>query len=149
MQFSFTTHHSPNIFLNQTISVKKQTIGLKTCKWLRVEVIACGISWSELQRAWLVNKKATQYRGSLFWPWYFQEVLHTYGITLAMNFDFPRISKTNLGTPVEYLQRHFHNYPASFLFGTDHWSTDRPSSLGTEIPTLLHCPRASSWTSPK
>ena len=73
------------------------------------------ISWSELQRVWLINKNATQFRGSLFWPWYFQEVLHTYGITLAMNFDFPRISKTNLETSMEYLQRHFLDHPASFF----------------------------------
>ena len=51
--FSFTTHHSPNVLLNQTIPVTKtQTIGSKTWKRMRVEVIACGISWSKLESAW-------------------------------------------------------------------------------------------------
>ena len=34
---------------------KKQAIGLKTWKSLRVEVIACGISCSDLERVWNLN----------------------------------------------------------------------------------------------
>ena len=33
-----------------------------------------------------------------------------------MNFDFSGISKTNLETSVEYLQRHILNHPACFFF---------------------------------
>ena len=37
-----------------------------------MEVIACGISWSELKSAWVINKKAS--------------VTHFYGMTLAITF---------------------------------------------------------------
>ena len=70
-------------------------------------------------------------------------VAHFYGVTLAMNFDCPRVSKTNLETSLEYLQRHFLNRPARFFSGTNQWQTDRPSFLGTEIPCPQHCPRTS------
>ena len=53
-------------------------------------------------------------------------VAHFYGITLAMNFDFPRISKTNLETSVEYLQRHHLNHPARFFLEQ---TTDRQIDL--------------------
>ena len=51
---------------------------------------------------------------------YSRSVTQFYGIVLAMTFDFPRISKINLETSVEYLQRHFLNLPACFSSGTDH-----------------------------
>ena len=54
-------------------------------------------------------------------------VTHLYGTTLAMNFDFSRISKTNLETSVEYLQRHFLNHPACFFFLEQ--TTDRQIDL--------------------
>ena len=41
---------------------------------------------------------------------------HFNGITLIMTFDFSRISKTNLETSVEYLQRYFLNHPVRFFF---------------------------------
>ena len=54
--------------------------------------------------------------GPLFWPWYFPGgFTHFYGTTIAINFDFARISKTNLETSVEYLQSHFLNHPACFF----------------------------------
>ena len=46
----------------------------------------------------------------------FKRVAQFYGITVAVNFDFLRISKANLETSVEYLQRHFLNHPARFFF---------------------------------
>ena len=49
----------------------------------------------------------------LFWSWYWPwECSHFYGFTPAMTFKFPKISKTNPETSVEYLQRHFFNHPA-------------------------------------
>ena len=49
-----------------------------------------------------------------------------HGITLAMTFDFSRISRTNLETSVEYLQRHFLNHPACFCLEQ---TTDRQIDL--------------------
>ena len=54
-----------------------------------------------------------------------------------MNFNFPRISKTNLETSVKYLQRHFLNHPAFFFLKQ---TNDRQIDLlflGTEISA--HC----------
>ena len=54
-----------------------------------------------------------------------------------MNFDFPRISKTNLETSVKYLQRNFLNHPACFFLKQ---TNDRQIDLlflGTEISA--HC----------
>ena len=41
-------------------------------------------------------------------------VTHFYGSSLAMTFDFSRISKTNL-TSVEYLKKHFINHSTTIL----------------------------------
>ena len=90
-----------------------------------MEVIACGISWSELESEWVINKKATKFRGPLFWPWYFQEVLHTF-MESYLQLPFSRISKTNLETSVEYLQSHFLNHPACFFLEQ---TTDRQIDL--------------------
>ena len=40
-------------------------IGLKTWNWLRVEVIACGISWSELEKQWNLQGWSTKKPHSL------------------------------------------------------------------------------------
>ena len=95
---------------------KTQTIGLKTWKWLRMEVIAFGISWYKLERVWNLQGWSLS-RG----------VKHFYGITLAMNFDFSRISKTNLETSVEYLQKAFPQPSCLFFFLEQ--TTDRQIDL--------------------
>ena len=93
---------------------------MKTWKWLRVEVVACGFSWSELERAWNLQGWSTKKPHSLGVPFfglvYSRGVAHFYRITLAMNSDFSRISNTNLETSVEYLQRHFLKPPSCFFF---------------------------------
>ena len=119
-----SSYHSPSILLTQTISVKiKQTIGLKTWNRLQVEVIACGISWSELEKALNLQGRSTKEPhslGVLFLLLGFSKgVTHFYGITLVTTFAFSRISKTNLETSVEYLQRHFLSHPACFFSGPD------------------------------
>ena len=43
---------------------------MKTWKWLRVEVIACGISWSELERAWNLQEWSTKKPNSLGVPFF-------------------------------------------------------------------------------
>ena len=43
-------------------------------------------------------------------------VTHFYRSILSITFKFSRISKTNLETSVEYLQRNFLNHPACFYF---------------------------------
>ena len=87
----------------------------------RVEVIACGISWSELESLWGINKKSHIVYGSPFLALVFaRSITHFYGFTLAMNFDFSRISKTNPETSVEYLQSHFLSHSACFFSGTVH-----------------------------
>ena len=50
-----------------------------------------------------------------------------------MTFKFSRISKRNLVTSVEYLQRHFLNHPACF-FSWNRPKIDRPSVLGAKNP---------------
>ena len=46
-------------------SKKTQTIDLKTWKWLWVEVITCGISWTELERAWNWQRQSNKNSHSL------------------------------------------------------------------------------------
>ena len=124
----------------------------QTSFWIRLfqEVIACEISWGELESLWVINKKVTQFRGLFYLALVFsRNVTHFYGFTLAMTFDFSRISKINPETSVEYLQRHFLNHPACFFSRTDHWCTYRLFILGAEICCPLHWYRTSSWTSRK
>ena len=72
-------------------------------QWIRKDVEFAG----------MINKKNHIVSGSPFLVLVFsRDVSHFYGITLAMNFDFFRISKTNLETSAEYLQRHFVNHSA-------------------------------------
>ena len=42
-----------------------QRIGWKTWKWLWVEVIACGVSWSEIQKEWILQGWLTKKPHSL------------------------------------------------------------------------------------
>ena len=82
-------------------------------------VIACGISWSKLEKKWNLQRWSTK---NLHILWFLlivlgvfkHDITHFYGSTLAMTFEFSRISKTNLETSVEYLQRLFLNHPAYF-----------------------------------
>ena len=60
------------------------------------DVITCGSSWSELERAWVINKKPHSLGVPFFSIDIFKSVAHFYAIKLAMNFDFPRISKKKL-----------------------------------------------------
>ena len=70
------------------------------------------------------QQKRHMTRGFLFWPGGVSSgVTHIYGSSLAMAFEFSRISKTNL-TSVEYLKRHFVNHSACFFWNTpliDRW----------------------------
>ena len=43
---------------------------MKIWKWLRVEVIACGISWSELERAWNLQAWSTKKPHNLGVPFF-------------------------------------------------------------------------------
>ena len=120
-------------------SKKSETIGLKTWKELLVEVITCLISWSELERVWNMQGWSTKNSHSLEVLLVFARGVTCFcGMVLATNFDFPRITKTNLETLMEFLQRHFLRYPACVFFsGTDHWWTDRTSFLGVDLPCVL------------
>ena len=82
-----------------------------------MEVIERGISWRKLEKAWDLQGRSTRtILGVLFLALGFsRDVTHFYGIALAMTFDFSRISKTNLETSVEYLQRHFFNHLVCFI----------------------------------
>ena len=123
---SFTTRHSPNVFLNHTIPVKiPQTIYLKIWKQLLVEAIACGISWREC---------STKKPHSLGFPFFGLGMLHTMESRLKWPSVFSRISKINLEISVDYIQMHFLNNPPGFFCET------RTSSK--------YWPRTSSWTSP-
>ena len=63
----------------------------------------------------MINKNATEFRDLIFWPGGLSRgVTHFYESSLAMTFEFFRISKTNL-TSVECLKRHFLNHPACFF----------------------------------
>ena len=102
IQFSFTTHQCPSIFLNQTNPEKNPTknrfedmeltVGRSYSMWNFLELIKKGVESTRV-----INRKATWYRRS------FSCVTHFYGSTLGMIFDFSRISKTNLETLVECL----------------------------------------------
>ena len=54
---------------------------------------------------------------------------HFHGSTLAMTFKFSIISKINLETSVDYLQRHFHNHSTCFFFFFLEKTTDRQIDL--------------------
>ena len=90
MQFSFITHHSPSILLNQTIPVK-------------------GMEFTRL-----INKSHIVQGSSFLALWFSRSITHFYEITLQMTVS--RISKTNLEISVEYLQRHFLNHLACFFW---------------------------------
>ena len=51
-------------------SKKPKTIGLKSWKWLRLEVGACGISWSPLEKAWNLQSWSTEKSHSLWVPFF-------------------------------------------------------------------------------
>ena len=104
-------------------------------KMLWVEVIPCGISWSELESLWVINKTATQFSGPHFWFWDFHSVTHFYGSTFVMTFFFSRISKINTKTSMEYLQRHFLNHLAQFFFLQQ--TTDRQMGLLFQVLSYL------------
>ena len=58
--------------------------------------IACGISWSELGKAWNLQGWSTKKPDSLGCPFFGLGIFTHHGIILAMTFDFSRTSKTNL-----------------------------------------------------
>ena len=62
--------------------------------------------------------------GLLFWPGGFSRgITHFYGSSLAMTFEFFRISQTNLNS-VEYLKIHFLKHPACVFWNRpliDRW----------------------------
>ena len=63
----------------------------------------------------VVNKNATQFRSFCFGlGGGSRGVTHFCGSSLALTFEFCRISKTNL-TSVEYLKKHFLNHHACFF----------------------------------
>ena len=143
MQFSCTTHHSPNVLLNETVPVKKNpsnrfkdmemTAGGSYSIWNFVEWIRKGVEFAKV-----IKKK----RHSLGFPFlvlvFSRGVRHFYGIALAMNLHFSRIFKTNLETSVKYLQRNFLNHPACFFFLEQ--TTDRQINLLLWVVRYLaHC----------
>ena len=66
-------------------------------------------------REWSTKKRHSL--GFPFWVLVFSKgVTNFYGITMAMTFSFSKISKTDLETSVEYLQKHFLNQPTCFFF---------------------------------
>ena len=74
-----------------------------------------------MEFARVINKKATQFRGPLFLALVFLKgVTYFYGNTLAMNFDFSRISKTNLGTLVDIYKGISSTTLLGFFSGTCH-----------------------------
>ena len=88
---------------------------MRTSNWLRVKVIACRISCSELKRG--DQQKNTWFKGPLLWT--FKNFFSTFWIFKGCNtrlwnhtccgLPFP---KPNLETSADYLQRHFINHPA-------------------------------------
>ena len=133
---------------------KPQMIGMKTWNWLQVEVIACGIYWSELEKEWNLQGWSTKKP-------------HDFGV-LSFGLGIFKGDNTLLWNHTCYDLLFFQNFQQKwrnfsgvftkafpqplflFLFsGTDHCLTNRPSVLGAEILYLLHWPRTSSWTSPK
>ena len=51
-------------------SKKTQTIDVKRWKWLRVQVIACGVSWTKLERPWNLQVWSTKKPHSLRVPFF-------------------------------------------------------------------------------
>ena len=127
---------------------------MKTRKWLWVEVIVCGIFWSELEMAWNLQGWSTRKPYSLgvlffglgvFKRFYTLSLNHTCS-NLRFFQNFQDKSRDFSGV----FTKAFPQQPCLFFFsGADHWQKDRPSVLGAEIPCPLHWPRTSSWTSPK
>ena len=84
-----------------------------------------------------LTKKPHSLEVPFFGPGIFDKRYTLYGFTLAMTFDFSRISKTNPETSVEYLQRHFLNHPACFFLEK---ATDRQIDfLFQVLKYLAHC----------
>ena len=149
MQFSSTTHLCPNILPNHTIL---EYIPKNRFEEMELTVDGSYTMWSFLSKlekrvesTSVINKNATQFSGLLFWPGEFSiRVTHSQGSSLAMTFDFSRISKTSL-TSVDYLKRHFINYHACFfLEQTTDGQIDLLFQVLRYIPCPLHQPRTSS-----
>ena len=76
-------------------------------------------SWSKLEKEWNLQGLSTKMQHSLgvfcFGLGFSRSVTHFYGSSLAMTFEFFRISKIHL-TLVEYSKKYFLNHPACFFF---------------------------------
>ena len=122
VQFLFTTRHSPSFFLNQTVPVKNSNNRFED-----MEMTAGGSynMWNFLE--WIRKFVDDQQKDHIVKGFPFlalafsRSVTHFYDLTLAIIFDFFRISKTNPETSVEYLQRRFLNRRACIFSGKGHW----------------------------
>ena len=88
-----------------------------------MEVIACRIPGVSKKRSGIYKgdqQKSHMNWGSSLFGWKISRgVTHFYGSSLAMAFEFSRISKTTL-TSMEYLRRHSSNTLLVFLSGADY-----------------------------
>ena len=109
----------PNILPNHTISEK---ISKNTFDYMELTVDGSYSMWnslSKLEKEWnLKGWSAKMPHGLVVFYFVLEDfprgVTHFYGSSLAMTFDFSRISKTNL-TSVEYLKKHFINHSTTIL----------------------------------
>ena len=124
IQFWFTTHQCPNIFLNQTISEKTKNrfedMELTVDRSYRI-----WNSWSKLEKEWNLLGWSTEkpyiVYGLYSLVWGFSRgVTHFYRSSLAMTFEFSGISKRNI-TLGEYLKGHFINHHACFFSVAEYW----------------------------
>ena len=86
--------------------------------------IACGISCSELERAWNLQRRSTKKPHSLgvlfFWPWYFQGMLQTFMEShLQWTSVFPEFPRQNLETSVSIYLKAFPQPHCLFFSGTN------------------------------
>ena len=120
---------------------------MKIWNWLRVALTACGIFWGELESLWMINKKTTWFRGSLFWPCYLQWVLYALWIHTCNDLRF---FQNFQGKPRNFIGVFTKAFPQPpCLFFAFFWNRpliDTFSVLGANLPCLLHWSRTSSWT---